>query len=323
MHGGGREAALGQLGGDLVAGAAGAAEHDRQAAALGLQHPGEHLDLVEVVRAEDVLVGGGHVGGLVVLLGPDVGRPVQVPPGERHDLRRHGGREQHRLPVRGRQPQDRLDVGKEAEVQHPVGLVEDENVDGGQVKLALPDQVKESARRADHDVDGGERLDLRLIGAAAVQGHDVDVGVDRRGAHVVGYLDGQFPGRDDDEGARRRGLAAWRVDQVLQDRDRERERLAGAGSGLSDDVVLVERDRQCQRLDREGVRDAGRRERRADRLGDSELVEGQVAGCWPARSSPARQRCPPAGHRPARLAQRRRSWPRRQAVLPSGLLSGL
>jgi hypothetical protein len=100
VNGRGRESAAGQLRRHVVAGPAGTAEHDGQPAALGLQHPGEHFDLVKVVGAEHVLVRGGYVGGLVVLLGPDVRRPVQMPSGECDDLRRHGGREQHRSSIR-------------------------------------------------------------------------------------------------------------------------------------------------------------------------------------------------------------------------------
>jgi hypothetical protein len=43
---------------------------------------------------------------------------------------------------------------------------------------------------------------------------------------------------------------------ALQQRDAERERLAGAGTGLADDVVAAERDGQRQRLDGKGFDDA-------------------------------------------------------------------
>ena len=58
VDGAGGEAAVGQLVGDLLRGALGAAEHHRQPAALGLQDAGEHLDLVHRVRPEDVLLDG-------------------------------------------------------------------------------------------------------------------------------------------------------------------------------------------------------------------------------------------------------------------------
>ena len=78
---------------------------------------------------------------LVVLLGADVRRPVQVAPGQGDDLGRHGGGEQHCLPLAGDEPQDPLDVGQEAEVEHPVRLVEHERAHAGQVEVTLAGQV--------------------------------------------------------------------------------------------------------------------------------------------------------------------------------------
>jgi hypothetical protein len=43
---------------------------------------------------------------------------------------------------------------------------------------------------------------------------------------------------------------------ALQERDAEGEGLPGPGTGLADDVMSAQRDRQCQRLDRERVDDA-------------------------------------------------------------------
>ena len=46
-------------------------------------------------------------------------------------------------------------VGQEAEVEHLVGLVEDERVDVGEVEGAAVGQVEQPAGRADDDVDAG------------------------------------------------------------------------------------------------------------------------------------------------------------------------
>jgi hypothetical protein len=72
--------------------------------------------------------------------------------GQRDDRVRHGGREQHRLPLVGDLPQDALDVGQEAQVEHLVGLVEDQHREPAELQVALLGQVEQAARRADDDV---------------------------------------------------------------------------------------------------------------------------------------------------------------------------
>ncbi len=116
------------VGGDLVAGALGAAEDHRQAAALGLQDAGEHLALVHRVRAVDEDLGVRDGALLADLLGADVRRLLHEAARHRHDRAGHGGREQHRLPLGRQQLEDPLDVGQEAQVEHLVGLVEDEHL---------------------------------------------------------------------------------------------------------------------------------------------------------------------------------------------------
>ena len=71
---------------------------------------------------------------------------------------------------------DLLDVGQEAQVEHLVGLVEDERPDVREVELLLARQVEQPARGADDHVDALlQGLDLRLVGPAAVDREDADV----------------------------------------------------------------------------------------------------------------------------------------------------
>ena len=49
--------------------------------------------------------------------------------GQLLDFRRHGGREEQRLPLLRQAADDSPNVGHEAHVEHPVGFVEDENLD--------------------------------------------------------------------------------------------------------------------------------------------------------------------------------------------------
>ena len=90
VHGGGGEPALGEVVGDPLRGALGAGEDHGQAAALGLQHPGEQLDLVHRVRAVDVLLGArrriapsssGSLGADVRRLGHERRARVMIGPG--------------------------------------------------------------------------------------------------------------------------------------------------------------------------------------------------------------------------------------------------
>ena len=63
--------------------------------------------------------------------------------------------------VSGVMLEDALHVGQEAQVEHLVGLVEDERVHVGEVEGPAVGQVDEAAGRADDDVDaGGQRVEL-------------------------------------------------------------------------------------------------------------------------------------------------------------------
>ena len=265
MDRGGGEAALGQLVGDLGDGALGAAEDHRQAAALGLQHAGQQLDLVHRVGPVDELLDGGDGRAVVGRVdGPDVGRLGHVAAGQGDDRARHGGREEHGLPRVGRQREHPLDVGQEAQVEHLVGLVQHDGPDVAELQVALLGQVEQPARGADDDLDAlAQRLDLRLVGPAAVDGEHPDAALVAGGLEVARHLDGELAGRHDDERLRLAG-GRQRVEPLvagsehqLQQRDAEAEGLAGAGLGLADDVVPGQRDRQGHGLDREGMDDAG------------------------------------------------------------------
>src|SRR3546814_4984963 len=63
--------------------------------------------------------------------------------GQLLDRRRHCRREKQGLPIRGQLGADIFDVGDEAHVEHPVGLVDDEKIAAGQQYLAAPEQRSE------------------------------------------------------------------------------------------------------------------------------------------------------------------------------------
>ncbi len=91
----------------------------------------------------------------------DAGGAVQEGVGDALDLGRHGGREEQRLPGEGHQPEDPLDIGDEAHVEHPVGLVDDHDLHAGEQKLAALEMVEQAARRGDQHVDAA--VDQRIL----------------------------------------------------------------------------------------------------------------------------------------------------------------
>jgi hypothetical protein len=183
---------------------------------------------------------------------------VEEAVGEAADVVRVGGREQEVLAARREQREDLADVADEAHVEHPVRLVEDEDLDRGQVDRPLADVVEQAARRRDDDLGAGP--ELRDLGA------DADAAVDRRradrpvaavGADALLDLDRELARRHDDEDAHPvAALAAVATGRVegLDDRQDERGRLAGAGLRACEHVAAVEDRGNRGRLDRGGDR---------------------------------------------------------------------
>ena len=112
VHGRDREAAVGEFVSNLLAGALGANEHDRQPTTVGLQHAGEQFHLVHRVGLPHVLFDGLD-GGIVVvgINGSDVGGLGHVAPCQIEDLPGHRRREQHGLAAGWHLRHDRFDVG--------------------------------------------------------------------------------------------------------------------------------------------------------------------------------------------------------------------
>ena len=146
--------------------------------------------------------------------------------------------------MRRQQRDDLLDVRQEAHVEHPVGLVEDEDLDLAEVGDPLADEVEQPARRRDEDLDpAAEGLDLGIHRDAAVD----DGRAERDGAAVgpdaLVDLHRELARRDEDQdadrvaGRRERGVGV--VPEPVEDRQRERRGLAGAGLGGGEDVAAV------------------------------------------------------------------------------------
>ena len=160
------------------------------------------------------------------------------------DVVGEGRREHQVLALRREQRDDLLDVRQEAHVEHPVRLVEDEDLDLAEVGDLLADEVEQPARRRDEDLDAGaQRLDLRVDRDAAV-----DDGRAQRDRPAVGPdalvdLHRELAGRDEDQDADRvagRREARVRVAaQAVEDGQDEGGGLAGAGLGGGEDVAAL------------------------------------------------------------------------------------
>ena len=193
---------------------------------------------------------GGHVvDRLLDVLGQRVGpghldelRLVQEALGQLADLVREGGREHQVLPARIEQIDDALDVGQEAHVQHPVRLVQHQQLHLRQVHRLLLDVIQQPSGGGDEDLDAGaQRIGLRLHVDATEDGsrtqrRELDVGLD-----VVVDLVGQLPRGCDDERAdrvpRRRGAMAGRRHERIDDGQRKAGRLSGTGLGSGHHVM--------------------------------------------------------------------------------------
>ena len=170
---------------------------------------------------------------------------------------------------RGRRADDPLDLRPEAHVEHPVGLVEDEDVDVVERDHLALDEILQPAGRRDDDVRALELLRLRADRSAAVGEADLDAL--RRGERLdlLGDLERELAGRHEHE--RRRGLAVG--GRPLDERDAEGERLARARRRLREDVATREGVREDEGLDAERLGDAAGRERLLDGLAHAERAK--------------------------------------------------
>ncbi len=111
------------------------------------------------------------------------------------------------------------------DVQHPVGLVEDEDPDSVDRQHAPVDEVLKPSRRRNHDVRVGGLLCLRRERDATVHGGNLQAVRARHALELLGHLECKLAGWDEDERCR-----AWLVClEKVDEREAERERLARAG----------------------------------------------------------------------------------------------
>ena len=168
---------------------------------------------------------------------------------------RQGGGEEHvqALFRRGKAPEHVADVPDEAQVEHPVGLVQHHHLDAPEGKYPLLEVVDDPPRRPHQDIDAlGEPAALFLVVRAAEGQAQPERQVLAQHFGIGMDLHRQFPGRGENQcpGAvvlRGDGLA---VMQPGVERHQVGGRLAGPGLRLSGDVVPGKGERQGLFLNR-------------------------------------------------------------------------
>ena len=162
--------------------------------------------------------------------------------GHRPDLRGDRRRQQQRAPLGRRGLEDRLQILAKAEVQHLVGLVEDDRLQPAERQPLAPQQIDQATRRSDDDVDAAlERPQIAAHRRAARERRQPEAGVRQQPGQLAADLGRELPRRDDHQrtrlaarfsvrrhrrGRRRACLGPRHAQQRLGDDHAERERLA-------------------------------------------------------------------------------------------------
>ncbi len=167
--------------------------------------------------------------------------------GDGTDRRRQGRREQYGLAGFRHGLEDEFEVVHEAQLEHLVGLVEHQTLNGGQQVVVTAQVIAQAAGGSDEYLGThAQGLQLRPHGRAAVEGHDLHAG------HLggVGFaggsdLQGQFTGRNQHQNL---GFTTGRV-ELREQRQSKGCGLARTGLRLANHVVAGEDHRNGLRLD--------------------------------------------------------------------------
>ncbi len=205
----------------------------------------------------------------------------------------------------------RLELLAEAHVEHLVRLVEDHRPEGGQVEGAALEVIAEASRRPHHHM-GPRREGPRLppgVHPADARG-DPAAGAAEEPPELLLHLDGELPGRGDDEGEGRAGLPEPLPgpDGRVGEEEAEGDGLPGAGPGRDEEVPAGEGGVEHGGLDRRRLAEAAGGEggeEGAVRTGRGEVHGGFLPDGGAARRSGAHltpsRRSAPASLLPPRL----------------------
>ena len=168
------------------------------------------------------------------------------------NLLRHGGREENGLTLHRHHRHEFADRVNEAHVEHLIGFVEDEDFDAIDAKRFLPDEIEQTPRRGDKNVDAiGKRAHLVVDRDTAVNDGARQFHVAAIDADVLRNLACEFTrgAQDERTAGTARGFAAILI-EALQDRQRERCRFAGSRLGDANQIMAFKQGRDRLLLDR-------------------------------------------------------------------------
>ena len=198
---------------------------------------------VLVAHAEETLlhrrrggVGPGHFDG---------DRVLQIAARQPLDLGGKGGREEQCRSLLGQEAKNALQVRQEADIEHPVGLVEHHILDLIEHRILGLDMVQQAPGRGHQHLDAAlEFKRLRFHVHAAKNHRTAQLGVLRIGLDRLRNLIGQFARWQQYQRthrmARRRCGSILVHQHALQKRQRERSGLSGTRLGRSHHVAPLE-----------------------------------------------------------------------------------
>ena len=253
MDGGSGDALLVQIFCNFIGSVLGAAEHQR-VHHLRLQvfdEPGQQELLVALLHKIQALLDAVHRAGHRVYL--DKGRVTQDACGQLLDFLGHGGAEHQVLALPGQLGDHLFHVVDKAHIQHPVGFVQNKDLNVGKVQQPLPHQVVQAARAGNEDVHAlFQGCDLRSLthtakDDGAAQGQILAVGF-----KALADLQSQLPGRGQDQGADGTLFAGRAGSQAVEHGQRKGSRLAGTRLGAAHQVPPGQHRRNGRRLNGRG-----------------------------------------------------------------------
>ncbi len=235
--------------GELLDPVTGAGKHEERSG-LAAEHMVEEIHfpvMLDFVEMEvDVFGGlGGRSEG-------DANRIREVLRDELGGAGLDGGREEQRLALFRNLPEDLVQCGQEAHVEHPVAFVKNDVGDLAQIGETAVEEVTETSWGGDDNLHAAaERVELGTFGHAANNGGGAEAGALRDFIELLGDLDGQFAGGAQYESAWADGLTGG--GGLLQHRFDERQAkgksLAGSGLRRGNEIVAGESGGDGFRLD--------------------------------------------------------------------------